>query len=159
MNLSPKLDSGCFRKLTSRLYDEDTIKADPLGCVFGTLDWLDRVTGTAMPVQGSVNEAPAQNDLIRRLGEIIKQRGAGYVAEQLAVSPSALKSWLRGVRPTESNRKRIEQFLSSETSPTDAAGAKESKPGELFGGPQSGRQQEPELGSYAADKQSEATKD
>jgi len=50
------------------------------------------------------------------------------------VSLSALKSWLRGVRPTESNRRRIEQFL-SETSPTDAAGARPEQPAqnpELF---------------------------
>ena len=78
-------------------------------------------------------EATVQNDLIWRLGEIIKQRGASNVAIELKVSQSALKSWQHGTVPSQSNRAKIEKFLADNTVlPTDAAGAEKS--GELFAG-------------------------
>jgi hypothetical protein len=88
MKLHCQLDPEFFRKLALRLYGEEALKTDPLGCVFGSFDWLDKVTGAAMPVHGLVNELPAQNLLISRLQEAAQARKLNpeALAEQLEVS-------------------------------------------------------------------------
>jgi hypothetical protein len=101
-----------------------------------TIKAIGRVLGEAWPTIREVEEVQDDlDDLIGRLGEIINQRGAGNVAIELKVSPAALKGWLRGVRPTEANRKRIAQFLSSQSAPTDAARVEQQprESSELFG--------------------------
>ena len=65
---SPKLDPESVRKLALRLYGEQALRAAPANVIFSTIEWVDRVIGNAAP------EMPMRNDLIRRLGEIIKQR-------------------------------------------------------------------------------------
>lgn len=82
------------------------------------------------------SEAPAtsiRDALVERLDDLVKTKGLETIAEAIGVSSQTIRSWLHGVRPTETNRKRIEQFLAG-TSPPDAVGAKEStKSGERFG--------------------------
>jgi hypothetical protein len=126
--MQTKLDPEGIRTLARRLCGDAQFRENPISCVLEAITWLDRVIGDAEP------GTTVQNDLVRRLGEIINQKGASFVAEELGVSLSALKTWQHGTVLSRSNRTKIEKFLDSQTAPSDAAGAEQlASPGELFG--------------------------
>jgi hypothetical protein len=134
MNPTFELTPESARALAMRLYTKEQFVANPRACIISALDWLDRAAGDSAPVESSNSAIPARNALIERLNELVKIKGPETIAKAIGVSPGALRSWLRGgVQPTTANLKRIEQFLSSETSPPDVAGAEGSaRSGELF---------------------------
>jgi hypothetical protein len=119
-----------------RLFTKEQFAANPRACIIGALDWLDAAAGDSVPAEAPRSTTPARSALIEELDELTKTKGLEAVAEAIGVSPQTVRGWLHGTQPTESNRKRIEQFL-SETSLPDAAGAKQSAE-ELFTQPQLG---------------------
>src|SRR5258708_23607472 len=115
------------RALALRLFTREQFQADPKGCIVAALSWLDAAAGESAPTE--TLKSATVNPLIAHLDALVKAKGLEVVAEGIKVSPSTLRSWLHGVRPTEVNCKRIEQFL-SETPPPDAV--EPPKPCRLF---------------------------
>jgi len=135
MENSSALDPESLGKLALRLFGEQELKVNPVNCILRTIDLVDRVTGTTLPIQGLGSETPAQNSLSRRLGEVAQAKGLDpeALAERLQVSPQAVRSWQHGIMPSPANRAKIGKFLDSQTSPSDAAGAERRvESGELF---------------------------
>ena len=112
-----ELDAESLRKLALRLFSEQELKANPISCILRTIDLVDRVIGTTVPIQGLGSEIPAQNLLISRLQETAQARGLNpeALAKELEVSLAALRNWQHGVEPSPTNRAKIEKFLDSQT--------------------------------------------
>ena len=147
--LSPQ--GGCI--LAATLFPEE-FKTNKARAILKGLVWLAQAMGQEVPAETS---ASPQNVLIKQLAESVRKLGLESVCKEIGVSSAALRSWLRGVEPKAVNHQRIEAFLrDSETSPSAAAGAEKSmRPGELFGRPQLGQQQEPEPESAKLSKLSD----
>jgi len=131
---------GC--SLAAVLYPEE-FKTNRARAIVKALLWLAEAVGE--PTTELLT--PARNPLVARLDLIVAEQGLETFAGAIGVSPQTIRSWQRGVVPSEPNRKRIEQFLSNQTSPFDAAGAKS---GELFGQQQPPEPKSPELSKVGA---------
>jgi hypothetical protein len=119
------------RALALRLFTKEQFAANPRACVLKALDWLDAAAGDRASGESPGSATPSRSALIERLDELVKIKGLETIAGAIDVSHQTIRGWLRGVAPTESNRKRIEQFL-NEAPPSDAAGAEQRVSGELF---------------------------
>ena len=127
-----RLTPESVRALALRLFTKEQFQSDPKGCIIAALDWPDLAAGNTAVADSPKSARPVRNALIERLDELVKTKGLETVAGAIDVSHQTIRGWLRGVAPTESNRKRIEQFL-NEAPPSDAAGAKQpANSGELF---------------------------